>query len=48
LNKVLLKIVQRHVEERGMLNASPFDFRARHSATLQCTAYGACSLKFQQ
>jgi hypothetical protein len=33
--KVVLKIAQRNVEERGMLNASPFVFRARHSTTLQ-------------
>jgi hypothetical protein len=31
--KVILKIVQRHIEERGLLNASQFDFRARHSTT---------------
>jgi hypothetical protein len=33
--KVILKIVQRHIEERGLLNASQFDFRARHSMTFQ-------------
>jgi hypothetical protein len=26
-----------HVEERGLLNALQFGFRARHSTTLQCT-----------
>jgi hypothetical protein len=36
VEKVILKIVQRHVEERGLLNASQFGFRARHSTTLQC------------
>jgi hypothetical protein len=30
-----LKIVQRHIEERALLNASQFGFRARHSTTLQ-------------
>jgi hypothetical protein len=34
--KVILKIVQRHIEDRGLLNASQFGFRARHSMTLQC------------
>jgi hypothetical protein len=34
--KVILKIVQRHIEEKGSLNASQFGFRARHSMTLQC------------
>jgi hypothetical protein len=33
--KVILKIVQRHIEERGLLNASQFAFHARHSTTLQ-------------
>jgi hypothetical protein len=33
--KVIQKIVQRHTEERGLLNASQFGFRARHSTTLQ-------------
>jgi hypothetical protein len=28
--------MQKHVEERGLLNARQFDFRARHSTTLQC------------
>jgi hypothetical protein len=37
--KVILKIVQRHVEERGMLNARQFVFRARHSTTLQCVRF---------
>jgi hypothetical protein len=34
--KVVLKIVQRHIEERGLHNACQFGFRARHSTTLQC------------
>jgi hypothetical protein len=34
--KVILKIFQRLIEERGLLNASQFDFRACHSMTLQC------------
>jgi hypothetical protein len=34
--KVILKIVQRHIEERGLLNASQFGFRARYSTTFQC------------
>jgi retron-type reverse transcriptase len=35
-DKVILKIVQRHLEERDLLNANQFGFRARHSTTLQC------------
>jgi hypothetical protein len=34
--KVILKIVQRHIEESGLLNPSQFGFRASHSTTLQC------------
>jgi hypothetical protein len=34
--KVILKIVQRHIDERDLLYASQFGFRARHSTTLQC------------
>jgi hypothetical protein len=34
--KVILKIVQGLTEERGLLNASQFGFRARHSTTLEC------------
>jgi hypothetical protein len=34
--KFILKIVQRHIEERDLLNASQFDFSSRHSTTLQC------------
>jgi hypothetical protein len=34
--KVVLNIVQKHIEERNLLNASQFDFRARHNTTLQC------------
>jgi hypothetical protein len=32
----VLKIVQRSVEERGLLNASQFGFHACHSITPQC------------
>jgi hypothetical protein len=32
----VLEMVQKHTEERGMLNASQFGFRACHSTTLQC------------
>jgi hypothetical protein len=35
-DKVILKIVQRATKERGLLNASQFSFRARHSMTLHC------------
>jgi hypothetical protein len=34
--EVILKIVHRHIEERGLLNANRFGFHARHSMTLQC------------
>jgi hypothetical protein len=34
--KVILKSLQNHINERGMLNASLFGFRARHSKTLKC------------
>jgi hypothetical protein len=34
--KVILKIVQKHNDERGMLDVSQFGFRAHHSTTLQC------------
>jgi hypothetical protein len=34
--KVILKFLQKHMDERGLLNASQFGFRARHSTTLQC------------
>jgi hypothetical protein len=30
-----MKIVHRHIEERGPLNASQFGFRAHHSTTHQ-------------
>jgi hypothetical protein len=35
-DKVVLKIFQRHIEERGLLNANQFVFHARHSTTHQC------------
>jgi hypothetical protein len=34
--KVILKIVQRHVEGRDLLDTSQFGFLAHHSTTLQC------------
>jgi hypothetical protein len=34
--KVILKIVQRHAEERGLLNASHFGLHTCHSMTIQC------------
>jgi hypothetical protein len=33
--KVILKVVLRHIEERGLLNASQLGFRASHSMALQ-------------
>jgi hypothetical protein len=33
--RVIQKIVQRYIEERGLLNASQFDFRVCRSTTLQ-------------
>jgi hypothetical protein len=35
-DKVILKIVQRHSEERGLLNANRSGSHACHSTTLQC------------
>jgi hypothetical protein len=34
--EVILKIVQRHIGEKGLLNAGQFGFRACYSMTLQC------------
>jgi hypothetical protein len=34
--KVILKIVQRHIKGKGLINAIQFGFRARHSLTLRC------------
>jgi hypothetical protein len=34
--KLILRTTQKHVEERNLLNASQFGFRADHSKTLQC------------
>jgi hypothetical protein len=34
--KLILKVLQKHIEERGLPNASQFYFRARHSTTLEC------------
>jgi hypothetical protein len=41
--KIILQIFQKHIEERNMLIASQFGFRARHSKTLQCI-YTICLL----
>jgi hypothetical protein len=35
-DEVILKMVRRNIEEKCLLNASHFGFRARHSTTLQC------------
>jgi hypothetical protein len=34
--KVSLKILQKHIDEKDLLNASQFGFGTRHSTTLQC------------
>jgi hypothetical protein len=34
--KVILKIVQRHIDKRGLLHASQLGFHACHSTTPQC------------
>jgi hypothetical protein len=34
--KVILKIVQRHIENRKLLKANQFGFHAHHGTTLQC------------
>jgi hypothetical protein len=36
LFKTIIKIIQRHIEGRILLNASHFGFRADHSMTLHC------------
>jgi hypothetical protein len=33
--KAILEFLRKHIEEKGLLNASQFGFRARHSTTLQ-------------
>jgi hypothetical protein len=33
--KVILKTLQKHIDERGVINVSQFGFHARHSTTLQ-------------
>jgi hypothetical protein len=33
---VIQNLLQKHIDERGLLNASQFVFRARHNTTLQC------------
>jgi hypothetical protein len=37
--EVILKILQRHIEERGVLNVMQFGFRALHGMTLQRMRY---------
>jgi hypothetical protein len=34
--KVTTKMVRRYIEDKGLLNAGHFGFRALHSTTLQC------------
>jgi hypothetical protein len=34
--KVILKILQRHIDKKNLLNANQFGFRANHSMTLHC------------
>jgi hypothetical protein len=34
--KVILKIIQRHIEARNLLNAIQFGFCTNHNTTLQC------------
>jgi hypothetical protein len=34
--KVILKILKKHIEEKGLLNANQFGFRACPSVTPQC------------
>jgi hypothetical protein len=34
--KVIIKFVQKHIKERGLLNANQFGFRASRGTTLQC------------
>jgi hypothetical protein len=47
--KVILKIVQKHIEERSLLNGSQLGFRARHSNdTSMYEAYRPHHIKFQQ
>jgi hypothetical protein len=48
VKKVILRRDQRHVEERDLLNASQFGFRAHHSMTTMHEAYGPHYFKFQQ
>jgi hypothetical protein len=46
--KVILKIVQKHIEERGLLNAGQFGFRACHHDTAMYEANGPHDPQFQQ
>jgi hypothetical protein len=40
--KVILKLVQRHTEERRLFNGSQFGFRAHRSTTRQCKRLTDC------
>jgi hypothetical protein len=44
--KLILNIVQRHTEERGLLNASQFGFHTRHCTTLQSMRLTDVTLNF--
>jgi hypothetical protein len=46
LEKAILKIAQRHTEERCLLNAGQFGFCAHHSTTLQCMRSTDITLNF--
>jgi hypothetical protein len=34
--KLILQLLQKYIDERGLLDGSQFGFRPRHSTTLQC------------
>jgi hypothetical protein len=36
IQNAILKILQKHIDGRGLLNASQFDYRTRHNTTLHC------------
>jgi hypothetical protein len=35
-DELIIRIIHKHMEERNLLTASQFSFRARHSTTLKC------------
>jgi hypothetical protein len=37
--KLILRTIQRHTEERNLPNARQFDFRGHHSTALQCMRF---------